>query len=131
MPLDDESVDAVTFGQAWHWVDPPAASREVARVLRPGGVLGLFWNLRDESVDWVRELGEVMHPSNAELMISQDGVVVSEPFGPAERARRDRPRPAPAPRSRGPAAKARCPRTGTDRGGRAGRGEEQRLLRKR
>src|SRR3954466_3223812 len=33
MPLPDGSLDAVTFGQAWHWVDPAAASQEVARVL--------------------------------------------------------------------------------------------------
>jgi SAM-dependent methyltransferase len=32
-----------------HWVDESRAVPEVARVLRPGGVLGLVWNLRDES----------------------------------------------------------------------------------
>src|SRR4051794_33203052 len=35
LPLPDASADAVVFGQAWHWVDPPAASREIGRVLRP------------------------------------------------------------------------------------------------
>jgi SAM-dependent methyltransferase len=85
LPLADASVDAVTFGQAWHWVDPALASAEVARVLRPGGVLGLFWNLRDESVDWVHELGEVMHPSTAEAMLADDAVVVTGPFGEPER----------------------------------------------
>jgi SAM-dependent methyltransferase len=84
LPLDDASVDAVTFGQAWHWVDPPRASVEAARVLRPGGALGLFWNLRDESVDWVHELSQVMHPSPAETMIAESGVVVTEPFGELE-----------------------------------------------
>jgi SAM-dependent methyltransferase len=56
MPLADESVDAVLVAQAWHWVDLPRASAEVARVLRPGGRLGLLWNHRDERVDWVNEL---------------------------------------------------------------------------
>jgi SAM-dependent methyltransferase len=84
IPLDDASVDAVTFGQAWHWVEPVVASPEVARVLRPGGSLGLFWNMRDESVEWVHELGVVMHPSTAELMIADSGVVVTPPFGEAE-----------------------------------------------
>lgn len=84
IPLGDASVDAVTFGQAWHWVDPQLASPEAARVLRPGGSLGLFWNLRDESVDWVHELSEVMHPSTAETMIAESGVVVTAPFGEPE-----------------------------------------------
>ena len=29
------------------------------RVLRPGGGLAMIWNVRDETVDWVRELGEI------------------------------------------------------------------------
>jgi SAM-dependent methyltransferase len=84
LPLPDASVDAVTFGQAWHWVDPARASAEAARVLRPGGVLGLFWNLRDETVDWVHELSGIMHASAAESMIAEDGVVVTAPFGEPE-----------------------------------------------
>ncbi|MCU1424821.1 MAG: SAM-dependent methyltransferase, partial [Microbacteriaceae bacterium] len=66
LPLTDASADLVTFAQAWHWVDVEEASREVARVLRPGGVLGLIWNIRDESVDWVAELSGVMGASEAE-----------------------------------------------------------------
>ena len=54
LPLPDASVDAVLLGQAWHWVEPAAGSAEVGRVLRSGGVLGLVWNIRDESVPWVR-----------------------------------------------------------------------------
>ncbi|MCE1178699.1 MAG: class I SAM-dependent methyltransferase [Micrococcales bacterium] len=56
LTLDDRSVDLVTLGQAWHWVDVEAASVEVGRVLRPGGALGLVWNLRDPASEWVREL---------------------------------------------------------------------------
>lgn len=47
VPLPDRSVDAVLVAQAWHWMDPLAASAELARVLRPGGVLVLLWNVRD------------------------------------------------------------------------------------
>ena len=60
IPLPDASVDAVLVAQAWHWVDPALAVPEVARVLRPGGVLGLVWNTRDRSVPWVRRLGELL-----------------------------------------------------------------------
>jgi len=37
--------DAVTAGQAWHWVDPVAGASVAARVLRPGGRLAVFWNV--------------------------------------------------------------------------------------
>jgi SAM-dependent methyltransferase len=60
IPLADNSVDAVLVGQAWHWVDPERAVPEVARVLRPGGRLGLVWNNRDERSGWVRDLGRII-----------------------------------------------------------------------
>ena len=31
-------------------------------MLRPSGRLGLVWNVRDESVDWVARLGEIVEP---------------------------------------------------------------------
>jgi SAM-dependent methyltransferase len=36
--------DLLTAGQAWHWVDPHAGAMKAARVLVPGGRIGLFWN---------------------------------------------------------------------------------------
>lgn len=60
IPLPDNSVDAVLVAQAWHWVDAARAIPEVARVLRPGGRLGLVWNTRDERLGWVRNLGEII-----------------------------------------------------------------------
>ncbi|MEV4150256.1 class I SAM-dependent methyltransferase [Amycolatopsis sp. NPDC049691] len=53
IPLPDADVDAVFVGQAFHWFDVPAAMTEIARVLRPGGVLVPMWNYEDESVPWV------------------------------------------------------------------------------
>ena len=48
MPLPDDSADAVTVGQAFHWFDGPKALVEIERVLRPGGgrALALVWNRR-------------------------------------------------------------------------------------
>ena len=60
LPVADDAVDAVVAGQAAHWFDVPPAAREFRRVLRPGGVLGLVWNTRDENVPWVAALGELL-----------------------------------------------------------------------
>jgi SAM-dependent methyltransferase len=60
IPLPDDSVDAVLVAQAWHWFDPERAIKEVARVLRPGGRLGLVWNVRDERLGWVKDLGRIV-----------------------------------------------------------------------
>jgi SAM-dependent methyltransferase len=56
LPLADGSQDAVLAHSAWHWVDPDRALPEVARVLRPGGRLGVLWTRLDVEVDWVAEL---------------------------------------------------------------------------
>ncbi len=60
IPLRDNAVEAVVAGQAAHWFDLPRAAVEIERVLRLGGPLGLIWNLRDERVPWVAELGTVL-----------------------------------------------------------------------
>ncbi len=86
MPLPEASVDAVVLGQAWHWVDVPAASREAARVIRTGGVLGLIWNLRDETFGWVARMTEIMHGSTAEVMLAEGTPRIAAPFDPAEEA---------------------------------------------
>jgi len=86
MPLPDASVDALLFGQAWHWVDPAAGSAEAGRVLRAGGVLGLIWNIRDESVPWVRRLTEIMRGSHAEEMLAAGEPPLEAPFSHVEAA---------------------------------------------
>ena len=53
IPLPDACVDAVVVASAWHWMEPGTAIPEIARVLRPGGVLRIVWNRRDRSVPWV------------------------------------------------------------------------------
>ncbi|MFT3716963.1 MAG: class I SAM-dependent methyltransferase [Gordonia sp. (in: high G+C Gram-positive bacteria)] len=84
LPLPDGSADAVILGQAWHWVDPDAASREIGRVVTPGGLLGLIWNIRDSREEWVARMTAVMHSSDAEDLIAGGGPSVAAPFGPVE-----------------------------------------------
>ena len=60
VPLPDDSVDAVVAGQAAHWFDPEPTAVQLRRVLRPGGVVGLVWNTRDEEVPWVAALGRAL-----------------------------------------------------------------------
>jgi SAM-dependent methyltransferase len=82
IPLPDGSADAVLVAQAWHWVDAARAVPEVARVLSPGGTLGLIWNVRDEGADWVRRLGEIIGSEECDRSDQ-----IGPPFGPSERAR--------------------------------------------
>jgi len=59
IPLPDASLDAVLAGQAMHWFDMNRALPEIARVLRPGGVLAGLWNVDDDRVGWVAGLAEM------------------------------------------------------------------------
>ncbi|HEX6128607.1 MAG TPA: class I SAM-dependent methyltransferase [Candidatus Limnocylindria bacterium] len=45
--LDPHSADLVTAAQAFHWFDKDRALPEMARILKPGGGVALFWNVRD------------------------------------------------------------------------------------
>jgi SAM-dependent methyltransferase len=83
IPLPDDSVDAVLVAQAWHWFDRDRASAEIARVLRPGGTLGLVWNARDERSGWVRDLGRIIGHDDP----SKDDVTLPTTFTGLERRR--------------------------------------------
>ena len=78
IPLPDGSADAVFVGQAFHWFDGPAALDEIARVLVPGGVLGLVWNLRDERVPWVADLTAALRGAGDVLTESRN--IAGRPF---------------------------------------------------
>jgi SAM-dependent methyltransferase len=60
LPFADASVDAIVCAQSFHWFAKPAALTEMRRVLRPGGALGLVWNVRDARVGWVAALTTIL-----------------------------------------------------------------------
>jgi len=62
IPLADGAVEAVLCAQAFHWFAAREALAEIRRVLKPGGRLGLVWNVRDESVPWVAAMTAILTP---------------------------------------------------------------------
>jgi SAM-dependent methyltransferase len=89
LPVRSSSVDAVTVGQGFHWFDGEPALREIARVLRPDGLLLLVWNERDTTAPWVEAMSRIVHahdPGEATAYVKVDdwSVVIDavDLFGP-------------------------------------------------
>ena len=81
IPLDAGSVDLVVVAQAWHWMDPVRAVPEVARVLKPGGRLGLLWNCREPRQNgWTADLARLMGRLGW-MEDNSDDPPVGPPFG--------------------------------------------------
>jgi SAM-dependent methyltransferase len=64
LPVATASVDAVICGEAFHWFDGERALDEIARVLRPGGGIGLLWNVHlwDAEVPWMEAIDRLIGP---------------------------------------------------------------------
>lgn len=82
LPLGDGTMDLAVVAQAWHWCEPLAASSELARVLRPGGTLGLVWNQLDVERPWVHRLARIMHAGDVHKPDFRP--VVGPEFAPAQ-----------------------------------------------
>ena len=130
LPLASESADVVTAGQAFHWFDVERGLTEIARVLRPGGVVIAAWNHRPKRApgttpdrlpgrrqsgspagaerDWAVDF---THPAYGELFETTPGTsrrAITTVRAPARHAQHHQP-----PAARAPAR--------PDRGGRRGR----------
>ena len=91
LPLADASVDGAVAAQAYHWFNRDAAHAELGRVIRPGGVFAPIWNVRDESVPWVREYSRIVEGDRDAHGVAADTGPTDHPsfgdeFGPAEYA---------------------------------------------
>jgi len=60
IPLPNGFADAVFAAQSFHWFSGMTALREIARVLRPRGGLGLVWNAREERAGWARDFDVIL-----------------------------------------------------------------------
>lgn len=61
LPFDAGVFELACCATAWHWVDAAATVQQLRRVVRPGGLLALWWanQARDDAIDWERAEGEV------------------------------------------------------------------------
>jgi SAM-dependent methyltransferase len=62
LPLESGSMDAAVSAQSFHWFDGDRALAELARVLRRAARLAVIFNVRDDSVPWIRALVELQEP---------------------------------------------------------------------
>ena len=77
--------DVVTASQTLHRFAPGLALSEIARVLKPGGHLGVAYNTRDDTVPWVRRLIALMRQADPAAGAGDYGVdaveaVVESPY---------------------------------------------------
>jgi ubiquinone/menaquinone biosynthesis C-methylase UbiE len=92
IPLPDGFADAVVCAQAFHWFRARPALREIARVLRPGGRIGLVWNTRQHTAPFSRRITELIDryrgdtPSTRDQRWRSAFRASDAPFGPLRRA---------------------------------------------
>jgi len=73
------SFDAVVAGQAWHWLDPVLGAGKAAQVLRPHGLLALYWHVFDPPAEVAEPFDEVLS------RVAPDGPLKSPGLGLQQR----------------------------------------------
>jgi ubiquinone/menaquinone biosynthesis C-methylase UbiE len=76
IPLATSSIDVVLASASWHWMEADRALEETARVLVPGGTLGVVWTGPDPDGPFI---------SQAQAMLSQMSSGRTEPAASSDR----------------------------------------------
>ncbi|MDT9682452.1 methyltransferase domain-containing protein [Streptomyces sp. TRM76323] len=79
LPFADSSFDVIAYAQAWHWTDPDRSVPEALRVLRPHGVLTLWWNQADLRVPWVAAEDARLAPFTRDFPMTVNELLVPFP----------------------------------------------------
>jgi SAM-dependent methyltransferase len=66
LPIPSNAADIVTAAQSFHWFDAPRALAEFARILKPAGHVGLFWNSRTSDSPAAKLFDGLVHKWNPE-----------------------------------------------------------------
>lgn len=87
LPFVPTAFDAVAVHQSLHTLPLETALPEIARVLKPGGHLGISFTIRDDSVPWVRRLTALIRSVDPNAMTGDYGMhavdaVTESPFFP-------------------------------------------------
>jgi len=72
------SFDAVVAGQAWHWVDPVRGAGKAAQVLRPHGLLALYWHIFDPPSEIAQAFDDVLARVAPDAPLQTPGVELQE-----------------------------------------------------
>jgi SAM-dependent methyltransferase len=75
MPVPDDYADAVVASSSWHWMDPVPTLLEVARVLVPGGFLGVLWGGPDPEGPFLVQARAMLAGQSGSSSDSRDGEI--------------------------------------------------------
>lgn len=81
LPFADASFDVAMVSQAFHWFDRVRATREMLRVVRPGGLIAVFWKqiMRGDRVRVIRdEVARELGFEPFEELVAPDGLATLE-----------------------------------------------------
>lgn len=68
LPFSDQQFDVVSSAETLHRFAPGLVSAEIARVLRPGGIVTVLYNTRDDTVPWVKKLARILQYVDPDAM---------------------------------------------------------------